>query len=1114
VSFIKTWTPYFSSSVRMRGRAIQTQEFVKLQPKQPGEVARATVQGTQLYTVIVRDHDASCTCPHYADGYYCKHIWATLLELKHQPHFDETTAQAVEELSESQLRLPKAKKRTSDSPSNRRREPEWVSKLSLVRAVRDDEISSQALPATPQQICYVISQEMSVRHKGVVVELHQREMNTAGWSRLKVLKLSSETVGNITEPSDRELCAMLLGGTWVSGYDSGNFFSDERARSSFRLPSSAWRALLKRMIETGRCYLEDNTEGPPMTWDDGEPWVLWLTGDLDRRALQVNVELRRGHDRMPIEQPTLILGGSDGLLISRGEAAIFDDRDAFRWVMQFREELHYQRGDSAISVPLGEVDQFVERLYMLEQLPEIDLPEGVGQTPVKVKPTPHIAISRPSDHGRSERLTAEVWFEYGAQRVQPGQAGRFVSAPNTSAPMRRDLRFERNALEKLFHIGLRPQIGNGADKFSLSSRQLSRCVTTLLTEGWQVTADRRAIRRAGPPRLSVTSGVDWFELHGTISYETEDGVYDVRLPDILAAAKSGRNLIELGDGSQGLLPEQWLEEHGLLTAIGQLEGDHIRFRATQAALLDALLDQQELVSVDERFAETRKQLQQFEGIETIEPASTFVGSLRSYQSDALGWFKFLRWFGMGGILADDMGLGKTVQVLAMLDAWYGACRDDGQPHRPTLIVVPRSVMFNWLDEASHFTPKLRVQAYTGIERDILRERFGEHDVIVTTYGLLRRDAQQLIDHEFEYAVLDEAQAIKNPNSQAAKAARLIRTQHRLALTGTPVENHMGDLWSIFEYLNPGMLGSNSRFGQLVRSTASQPRMALDDLPSEESQTEAAQATWQVAQALKPFILRRTKQEVLKDLPEKTEQTIICEMEGEQLKSYQQLREHYRGTLLRQYSAEQDKTIWQSEDGSTSGMMVLEALLRLRQAACHPGLIDPARNGETSAKLEALLDSLVELIDEGHKALVFSQFTSMLSIVRDRLDQKGIKYAYLDGKTRKRKQAVDHFQSDPDCPVFLISLKAGGLGLNLTAAEYVFILDPWWNPAVEQQAIDRAHRIGQTRPVFAYRLICQDTIEQRIAQLQDKKRKLADAIVGGQKSLLRSLTRDDLDMLLS
>jgi SNF2 family DNA or RNA helicase len=362
-------------------------------------------------------------------------------------------------------------------------------------------------------------------------------------------------------------------------------------------------------------------------------------------------------------------------------------------------------------------------------------------------------------------------------------------------------------------------------------------------------------------------------------------------------------------------------------------------------------------------------------------------------------------------------------------------------------------------------------------------------VILTTYGTLRRDILSLKDLEFDYVILDEAQAIKNADTESSKAARLLRGRYRLGLSGTPVENHLGELWSLFEFLNPGMLGAASVFkvaGSTWRNPPEDTRRLL-------------------AQALRPFILRRTKQQVAQELPPKSEQTIYCEMETAQRKLYDELRQHYRESLLKRIET----------DGlAKSKIQVLEALLRLRQAACHPALLDPERIGDPSAKLEALLAQLREVLDEGHKALVFSQFTSLLKIVRERLNESGIVYEYLDGATRDRQSRVERFQTDRSCGIFLISLKAGGVGLNLTAAEYVFILDPWWNPAVEAQAVDRTHRIGQQRPVFAYRLIARDTVEEKILELQNSKRDLAAEIIGAESSVIRKLKPEDLALLLS
>jgi SNF2 family DNA or RNA helicase len=337
-------------------------------------------------------------------------------------------------------------------------------------------------------------------------------------------------------------------------------------------------------------------------------------------------------------------------------------------------------------------------------------------------------------------------------------------------------------------------------------------------------------------------------------------------------------------------------------------------------------------------------------------------------------------------------------------------------------------------------------------------------------------------------VLDEAQAIKNPRTASAKAARLLRGEHRLALSGTPVENRLEELWSLFEFLNPGMLGSSKLF-----AAAGAGATAAD-----------AEARTLLARALRPFLLRRTKDQVARDLPEKQEQTLYVDLGPKQRKLYDELRDHYRTALLGHIDRVGIKR---------SKIQILEALLRLRQAACHPGLLDPKRASEPGGKLDALVPMVSEAAAEGHKVLVFSQFTSMLALVRTRLDAENITYEYLDGRTRDRQARVERFQTDPACPVFLISLKAGGQGLNLTAADYVFLLDPWWNPAVEAQAVDRAHRIGQTRPVLATRLIARDTVEERVLDLQRAKRDLAEAIITADNSLIARIERDDLALLL-
>ena len=574
-----------------------------------------------------------------------------------------------------------------------------------------------------------------------------------------------------------------------------------------------------------------------------------------------------------------------------------------------------------------------------------------------------------------------------------------------------------------------------------------------------------------------------------------------------------------------------IEKYARLAKFGQVEDDKIRFRPSQAMLLDAMLDAQQ-VSFDKGFKAIRKKLRSFTGVKPKSPPKGFQGTLRQYQSEGLGWLHFLREFGLGGCLADDMGLGKTIQVLSLLESRRtrkvdAAKSDSGVgkkttakgkggklakatkstkqkaeslseivvaaqfKRKPSIVVVPKSLIFNWIEEAAKFTPRLRIVNYTGTGRKAVIEEAlaaGGFDVLITTYGTMRKDIAELSLIEFDYAILDESQAIKNSKAQCAKSSRLLRADHRLAMTGTPIENHLGELWSLFEFLNPGMLGGSTNFAKLTNQKK-----------NNEEEREATLGA--LAKAIQPFMLRRTKEQVLTDLPPKTEQTLYCDMLPAQKKAYDELKEYYRVKLAKKVET----------DGiGRSKIQVLEALLRLRQVACDPRLVD--KGSKPGAKLELLGQQISEVASEGHKVLVFSQFTSFLALVKDQFDAQGICYEYLDGKSSKRAASVKRFQEDESVSAFLISIKAGGHGLNLTAADYVYILDPWWNPAVEAQAIDRAHRMGQQNPVIAYRMICRDTVEEKIVSLQQSKRDLADKIVRSDESLIRSMTADDLQIL--
>ncbi|MCS7034589.1 MAG: SNF2 family helicase, partial [Phycisphaerae bacterium] len=735
------------------------------------------------------------------------------------------------------------------------------------------------------------------------------------------------------------------------------------------------------------------------------------------------------------------------------------------------------RNDLRLFVPGAQIPQLLSELFTLPRLPQVELPQEFALQEVRGRPRPRLIIARPS--GSGNRLAAELMFEYAGVRMPSNPPLPAMYDASGSRLIWRDQPFEASCVDLLQALGLRrPDASAADDSWKLPSNRLGRIVATLVSEGWIVEAEGKVYRRAGRFNVRVSSGIDWLEMTGEMDFDGQLA----SLPELLTAARSGERLVRLDDGSYGVLPEDWLSQFGMVAALGQLDGPQVKFSRKQAGLLDALLSTIPDASWDESLTRLRSELPKFQGIAPAEAPRGFQGELRHYQQEGLGWIHFLRRLGFGGCLADDMGLGKTIQVLALLQQ-----RREAGIKRPSLVIVPRSLIFNWLSEAQKFTPELRVLDYSGADRAIPENGFRDYDLVLSTYGTVRRDALALKDIHFDYIVLDEAQAIKNSQSESARAVRVLRSDYRLALSGTPVQNHLGELWSLFEFLNPGLLGTATAFKAITSA-------GIDPTGKE-----------CLARALRPFILRRTKSQVAPELPEKLEQTLFCELDRHQRKLYDELREHYRASLLQQVD----------ELGiGKSRMQILEALLRLRQAACHPGLIDRKRVGESSAKLDALLPQLEEVIDEGHKILVFSQFTSFLSILRRRLDASGIVYEYLDGKTSDRQRRVRRFQNDPDCKLFLISLKAGGLGLNLTAAEYVFLLDPWWNPAVEQQAIDRTHRIGQTRKVFAYRLIARNTVEEKVLELQKAKRDLADAIITADNSLISSMGREELELLLS
>lgn len=613
-----------------------------------------------------------------------------------------------------------------------------------------------------------------------------------------------------------------------------------------------------------------------------------------------------------------------------------------------------------------------------------------------------------------------------------------------------------------------------------------------LVDAYRVYGEKNLTRykvRLSQPQVvaEVTTDEDnkWFNLDLNVEYDDQKVPIDV----IWKAWTAGKRYVQLKDGSYTSLPESWLKRLGhKLKSLGidPEKTPQTQFKQFEMPVLDKIIEDLPQTQTDEFFVNLKEKITNFEQIRQIAPPPALQATLRPYQEQGLSYLNFLREYGFGGILADEMGLGKTVQTLAFIQSLV-----DRGILGPNLIVVPTSVLPNWEREAAKFVPELSCLTIYGAKRDDLFKLIATSRLVITTYALLRRDLDELLKYKYTTVILDEAQNIKNPNTITAKSVRKLDAEMRLCLSGTPIENNLFELWSLFEFLMPGFLGSQHSFQRgIVKPIKDGHEESLDYLRTR----------------VKPFIMRRTKNEVAKDLPPKVETVHYCELIDEQRELYNALAMRLKNQVLKDV---------EEKGMAKSQMSILDALLKLRQICCHPRLLKLNIPGMStnlpSGKFDAFKDLITDITESGHKVLVFSQFVQMLHVIRSWLNIKEIPYTYLDGSSKDRFEQVDKFNDTPEIPIFLISLKAGGTGLNLTSADYVIHYDPWWNPAVESQATDRTHRIGQKRQVFAYKLICQNTVEEKILKLQERKKGVAEAIIPGH-SALKSLSRNDLEML--
>lgn len=696
--------------------------------------------------------------------------------------------------------------------------------------------------------------------------------------------------------------------------------------------------------------------------------------------------------------------------------------------------------------------------------------------------------------------TLQLCFRYGTHTFSPG-SDKKISVHITHRDndyvftrIKRNMLWEKHKFAELTAMGLK-RCSAQSQELELSPSPegdqaygilnwVNEHIAQLEEKGYAVTQSsgaKRFLFASSRIDFEISENNDWFDIQALVYFGDHPVPFISLKPYILHKKRE----FPLPDGAIAIIPEKWFTQYSSLFSLAE-QGKTLKLKKHHLGLINELApDGIAHISLQRKL----EKLNDFENIADTPMPVHFKGALRSYQKAGYNWFSFLREYNFGGCLADDMGLGKTIQTLAMLQK----LKEEDEQHQTrgtSLIIMPTSLIYNWLTEAKKFTPGLKILAHTGSARNKDVSLFTNYDVVITTYGITRVDAAEIARFYFNYIILDESQNIKNPSSKSFRAVKALKSKHKLILSGTPVENSVADLWTQLTFLNPGLLGTQSYFNEEYVQAIEKKK--------DEEKARKLQAI------IKPFVLRRTKEQVAGELPAKTEQVFYCEMSEDQAARYEETKSAYRNDLLSQM-----------DEGSQGKQQVqlLQGLTALRQLANHPKMLDEQYSSD-SGKFESVIHTLDNVLKGGHKVLIFSQFVKHLAIFKTYFEQAGIPFAYLDGTTKNRGEVVAEFQENTALKVFLISIKAGGVGLNLTQADYVFVLDPWWNPAVEQQAIDRSHRIGQEKKVFIYKFIARDTVEEKILAMQNRKKRLASSLITTEESFFKSLSRDDIREILA
>ena len=595
----------------------------------------------------------------------------------------------------------------------------------------------------------------------------------------------------------------------------------------------------------------------------------------------------------------------------------------------------------------------------------------------------------------------------------------------------------------------------------------------------------------GKMEIGIKQNNDWFEIKGKARFGNDE----IDIQKVLEAIFQNKRFVELTDDKKAIIPKKWVNQLKSYSGFFDFSKE-VRLSKNHISIVESLSQISTNVKLDPYVKKAINTFSKFNEIKPVPLPKKLNAELREYQKVGYSWLSFLRDHQFNGILADDMGLGKTLQTIGILQKLReekdslrsSATSKTKNSGSPFLVVVPTSLAFNWKNELKKFTEGMKVYLHHGQKRfsgKKFEEALEKNELILTTYGVLRNDLEQFKQIEFEYIVLDEAHVIKNPMSIAAKSVCQLKGKNKLVISGTPIQNNLTELWSLFNFLNPGYLGGYDFFRENFV------------IPIEREHDKNVSSS--LKKLIRPFLLRRTKKVISEELPPKTEMILESTFSQDEKEIYENWKDYYKHEI---------RTSIKEKGLNKSKMKILEGLTKLRQICLHPKMIDPQYEGQ-SAKFDLLMMQIEKIISEGHKILVFSSFVKLLTIAKEDLEKRGIKYSYLDGKTKNREKIVSGFQDSEEAQVFLISIKAGGLGLNLTSADYVFIADPWWNPAVEMQAMDRAHRIGQSKKVFVYKMIAKETIEDKILELQKSKQKLVEDLIVEEESLVKSMDMSDI-----